>query len=135
MNAKSFILAGKATFTVTSRRTGVRFTYKVAKKKDSETGPWFVSVLTGPDNENHYKFFGTIFADGNYRYSMARAKVNLDAPSVLGWDWLWANIDNAEKLAAKCDICHCGKCGRCGRKLTVPASVESGFGPECINFV
>jgi len=24
------------------------------------------------------------------------------------------------------------RCGRCGRVLTVPESVESGFGPECI---
>jgi hypothetical protein len=26
---------------------------------------------------------------------------------------------------------HEGKCCRCGRKLTVPASIASGIGPEC----
>jgi hypothetical protein len=28
---------------------------------------------------------------------------------------------------------HEGRCGRCGRTLTVPESIDSGFGPECIN--
>src|SRR5882672_9405186 len=31
------------------------------------------------------------------------------------------------------EIWHSGSCGRCGRTLTVPESVLSGFGPECIN--
>jgi hypothetical protein len=29
-------------------------------------------------------------------------------------------------------IWHEGRCGRCGRRLTVPESIESGYGPECI---
>jgi hypothetical protein len=43
---------------------------------------------------------------------------------------LWAN--QGEEIAkAGFDVHHEGKCGRCGRKLTVPESVKSGFGPEC----
>ena len=35
----------------------------------------------------------------------------------------------------KADGWHEGRCGRCGRKLTVPESIEAGYGPECINLV
>lgn len=33
------------------------------------------------------------------------------------------------------EIWHEGKCGRCGRQLTVPESIESGFGPECVKMI
>jgi len=29
------------------------------------------------------------------------------------------------------EIWHEGRCGRCNRKLTVPASIALGIGPEC----
>jgi hypothetical protein len=29
-------------------------------------------------------------------------------------------------------VWHEGSCARCGKKLTVPESIESGFGPECV---
>jgi hypothetical protein len=32
-------------------------------------------------------------------------------------------------------VWHEGRCGRCGRKLTVPESIESGFGPECASIL
>jgi len=32
-------------------------------------------------------------------------------------------------------VFHEGACGRCGRTLTVPESIASGFGPECIRYV
>ncbi|MGQ4872128.1 MAG: DUF6011 domain-containing protein, partial [Candidatus Thorarchaeota archaeon] len=32
-------------------------------------------------------------------------------------------------LPEKVRIWHEGKCGRCGRRLTVPESIESGYGP------
>jgi hypothetical protein len=30
------------------------------------------------------------------------------------------------------EVWHEGKCGKCGRTLTVPSSIESGIGPECM---
>jgi hypothetical protein len=58
IDTKTFILAGDATFTVTSLATGTRFTYKVDLSKDKRR--YFVSVLTGPDNWTNYKYFATI---------------------------------------------------------------------------
>jgi hypothetical protein len=64
---------------------------------------------------------------------------------MVAWNWwsvlLMADEDFPdEKLAIKVrmnavEFWHEGKCGRCNRKLTVPSSIESGFGPECINHV
>ena len=46
-----FIFAGAAIFTLVSRRTGERRTFKVERaKKGGDTRPWFVSVLYGPNN-------------------------------------------------------------------------------------
>ena len=33
------------------------------------------------------------------------------------------------------EIYHDGRCGKCGRQLTVPASIETGFGPECVKML
>lgn len=133
-----FILAGNATFTAKSQRTGQRFTYKVKqadKREESETPLYFVSVLNGPDNWTNYQFFGTIKESTigkTFSFSSRSAKVGEDTPSVKGFKWLWKNV---EQLPDFMEIWHEGKCGRCGRKLTVPESIASGFGPECIGKV
>jgi len=123
---KQFALAGNATFTVTSKRTGTRFTFKVRKPKPE--APHFVKVLTGPDNENSYTFLGTIFPDGTFKHGQ-RSSIGPDAPSAVAFAWLWSHID--EDLSKAVEVHHEGRCCRCGRKLTVPESIESGIGPEC----
>ena len=95
--------------------------------------PWFVQLLTGSDNESDYTFFGTIFADGSFRLSR-KSPIGPDAPSVKGFDWIWRHLQ-AGNLPETVEVHHEGRCGRCGRALTVPESIESGFGPECINHI
>jgi hypothetical protein len=62
-DVKGYVLAGNSTFTVTSKRTGTRFTYRVRQADESRDGarPWFVSVLNGPDNEKNYAYIGVIW--------------------------------------------------------------------------
>jgi hypothetical protein len=127
IETKTFILGGNATFTVTSRKSGVRFTFKV--RQPSPDMPHFVKLLNGADNENSFEFFGTIFGAETFRHSR-KARITPDAPSAKAFDWLWRNINNPAQLA-QVDIHHEGKCCCCGRKLTVPASIELGVGPEC----
>ena len=55
--ALSFILAGNATFTLRSLRTGARYTYKVREAED-KPGVFFVKYLIGQDNENDYRYLG-----------------------------------------------------------------------------
>lgn len=147
-----FLTAGKAFFTLESKVSGTRYTFKVSTPKrdkmtdaqaaadtTKEVGPWFVSVLVGPDNWTNYKFFGTIFAPRTgeaghtFRYSMKSAKVGVDAPSVMAFTWFFNNLKRG--ALSQLNFWHAGKCGRCGRMLTVPTSIESGFGPECITKV
>ena len=49
---RAFALAGNATFTLVSERTGQRFTFRVRVSDDGRAH--FVSVLTGPDNGGDY---------------------------------------------------------------------------------
>ena len=128
---QQFALAGNARFTPRSKRTQTRFTFRV--RQPGEGKPWFVSLLTGQDNENDYSFFGTIFPDGSFRLSR-KSKISALAPSVAGFEWFWSHV-RAQRLPPQVEVHHEGRCGRCGRALTVPESIESGFGPECIHHV
>lgn len=131
--ARSFILAGKAFFTVRNPVTGNRFTYRVKAKKDKKGAPvcYFVAVLTGPDNNQSYTYLGTIFAkDGVYKQT-ANSKVAATAMSAKAFDWIWRRVGFKQELTHGAEIWHDGKCGCCGRRLTVPESIASGIGPVC----
>jgi hypothetical protein len=132
MDARRFILAGNATFTLTSARTGMRFTYKVRAKEVADGAPsvHFVSVLTGADNESDYTFLGTIFGGATFKHS-TKSRIGKDAPSAKAFAWSFPRIMGNALVEAS--VHHEGKCGRCGRKLTVPRSIEVGLGPECEN--
>jgi Family of unknown function (DUF6011) len=135
--AKNFMFAGKAIFTLVSKETGARFTFKVSHK-DAE-GPypekWFVSLLVGPDNWTNYRTFGQIVKeDGKFWFSMTqKAKsFNLtpETKSVRGFIYCFQHV-RAGLEPKGLEIWHAGKCGRCGRLLTVPSSIEMGLGPDC----
>jgi len=126
-NLSLFVFAGNSTFTVRSEKTGTRFTFKVRQPKP-ET-PHFVSLLSGPDNENDFCFLGSVFRDGTFRRSV-KSHVGETAPSMIAAKWVCERLAKGAELKG-CEIWHEGRCGRCGRKLTVPESIESGIGPEC----
>jgi hypothetical protein len=133
-NPLEFIKAGKAIFTVKNEETKNRFTYKVSKCKDKDI--WFVSVLTGSDNDNDYTYIGTVFGE---TFKLTKnSKLNKDAISVRAFHWVWYNMVKnnylGKDMPENVKIYHEGRCGRCGRTLTVPESIESGFGPECVKF-
>lgn len=124
---RPFVFGGNAVFTVVSKVSGSRFTFKVQASDDGRVH--FVKVLTGPDNESSYTYLGTIFADGAYRHGK-KSSVGYDAPSAKVARWFFTHLDDAVAMA-KCEVWHEGRCCRCGRRLTVPASIEAGIGPEC----
>lgn len=119
---KSYALAGKATVTLRSLKTGIRFTYRIKKHKTEDIH--FVGILTGPDNTASYQYLGTIFPDG-FRVTK-KSNIKADAPSAKAFDWFAKNMEHAAV-----EVWHEGACGRCGRKLTVPESIERGLGPTC----
>lgn len=126
----NFIFGGKAIFTIRNVDTGNRFTYKLNRKKggqDDSKDIIFVKVLSSPDNTSDYTFIGTIFGKSHYRHS-SKSRFGADCQSTKVMEWLIRNINS---LPDNIEVWHEGRCGRCGRKLTVPESLESGFGPEC----
>jgi hypothetical protein len=132
-NIKKFITGGNATFTIKSNVTGVRFTYKVkcARKYKNDPNKFlFVSVLTGNNNDSDYTYIGMI--KNNVFQLTKKSAFSLNAPSVMAFNWFSQHVF-CNTLPNTCEVYHEGRCGRCGRTLTVPESVESGFGPECIN--
>lgn len=124
-----FALAGHAIFTVQSKKTGTSFTFRILRgKKEPVKHLYFVSVLTGPSNEEDYTFLGTIFSETAYRRS-EKSAIGADAPSAKAFIWFWQCLQQGQ--FSSIEIAHAGKCARCGRTLTVMSSIRAGFGPEC----
>lgn len=132
---REFITAGNATFTIRSKVSQQRFTYKLIKPADSPQGPViFVRLLSGPDNEEAYRYMGTLYANCEnfyvYRHSH-KSSVSQNAASVAAFRYFMRVITLASWIPKELEVWHEGRCGRCGRKLTVPESLKSGLGPEC----
>jgi len=151
-----FLEAGRAILTVRSRTTGERFTFRFRRPTEEQNmsfnqrqpmiyqraeRPIWVSVLTGPDNESTYTMIGTLWPKaetGRYDWHHSR-KTNIApaAPSAIALRWLLGCLNRGatEKIFAQAEIWHEGRCARCGRRLTVPESIDTGFGPECAGIV
>jgi hypothetical protein len=140
---KRFIEAGNATVTVVSKKSQSRYTFRFSRPNEADTQlhnqpfatrPVWVSLLAGADNESAYSFMGTIFP-GRCLWEVrrsAKSKVGEEAPSWTAMQWFVESLyRHPERVLSHADVWHEGRCGRCGRKLTVPASINDGFGPEC----
>jgi hypothetical protein len=139
-DVRAFVLAGNATITLVSKKTGARYTYRVREvPADPGRAPGpvshFVHVLTDPDNERGYTYLGNVYTRASgVSYSHGRkSRIEPNAPSARGFNWLFDRVmDHGEAPeAADLEVWHEGRCGRCGRKLTVPESIARGIGPEC----
>ena len=132
-----FAMSGNATLTIVSKVTNARITFKF-RRPDAEPGkarPTWVSLTDPEDNEAQGPFLGTVWGEHG-TYSLRRSdkvKVSEDAPSarLLRWFLTVLNLSTS-KATEQAEFWHEGRCGRCGRLLTVPSSIESGLGPECI---
>jgi hypothetical protein len=130
---RTFVLAGDATFTLVSKRTGARRTFRVRETGDNVPTPVrrFVDLLVGPENTSDFHYLCFLHErDGT---------LNLK-PNKHGWgdeafralEWMVRRInERGEALLRDAEFWHEGRCGRCGRALTVPESIASGIGPVC----
>lgn len=128
----TYLMAGKVLFTVTNTATGKHFTFKIWKAKASVKFPgttYFVSVMTGPDNEASYSSLGMI-KSGKF-FSYGKAVIRPTALSFTAFAWLWERVSAEKALPATVVVQHSGCCGRCSRTLTTMLSVNRGIGPEC----
>lgn len=129
---RNFILGGKATITLESIVTGKWFTYNIKKLKKEIDSPYFVSVLTGNDNERSYCYMGIIYYSNNelvFKLTK-KSRITEDALSFKAFDFFFKLL-SMNKIHSDMNIYHSGKCGICGRKLTTVESLKNGLGPEC----
>jgi hypothetical protein len=137
-DVERFALAGNATLTIVSVKTGSRYTFKVKRPDDfnPDRPIWFVSMLRGPDNESDFSYLGNMRQRaGLYEYEEGKKCRSRSVSDVFMWFWRHVQLNPATRIMDDLEVWHEARCGRCNRKLTVPDSVASGFGPECINYV
>jgi len=126
----NYICGGHAVFTLVSRVTGVRYTYKCAHASNNASLS-FVSLLSGPDN---YRYIGCLFGRDTpkpvFRWTK-KSKASKDAKSVQAIYYLVEVLTHSEELPEAIEFWHKGACARCGRDLTDPQSIKVGMGPIC----
>jgi hypothetical protein len=137
VDSLAFMLAGNATMTFVSTKTGVRYTYRIKMADKQPMGPqspaYFVSLLSGPDNNSDYTYLGMIRMTSQDlpRFTLTRAsKMNEASTPVKAFRYVLNALASAS-MPVGVEVWHEGRCGRCGRKLTVPSSIAAGIGPDC----
>lgn len=128
---KTHILAGNSILTFKNNETGNYYTFKV--KKCQGKNLWFVSYLGGPDNDNDFRYLGIIIK-GGFRLT-GKSKCTKKSKVYIVFNWIFKTLKYGNGFPDNLDVWHEGICGRCGRRLTVPESIENGFGPVCMGKV
>lgn len=130
-DALAYIFGGNARVTLTSAVSGDHYTYRVAQKTndDGSVTPFFISVLTGPDNWANYSYIG-IVPDGDRTHLVPGKKGKPGTPSFVAFGWALKHLV-AGAIPESLTIQHEGRCCRCARLLTHPDSIALGIGPEC----
>lgn len=130
---RDFILAGRAVFTVSGAHS--RFTFRITRKEsDNPRYPdptFFVSVLTGGNNETAYTYMAILDPRTGGLTFTKGSKIGKDAPAAVALAWTLARVWAGRPLPEPAAIYAEGRCGRCGRPLTDPESILKSFGPEC----
>lgn len=154
------LLAGKSILTLKSHRTGDRMTFRFSRPDEERANeyamrrgtmaaatrgrPIWVSLYGGPEGDftnegnerRNWKMVATIWAGvgdlGEVTFAKSRkSPLPDDHVAVRTVAWIAAKLRSPEVLMEQAEWWHEGVCGRCGRRLTVPESIETGFGPEC----
>ena len=136
-----FALAGKATLTLVSKATGVRFTYQVKAKVEDDVKSetfFFVSLLTGPDNLNDYRYLGILTGGPGQAWKFRTTLKSVAGPnasSAKAFDYFTNHVLGRQgPLPSGLEVYHDGRCGHCHRTLTDPASIRRGIGPICAGY-
>lgn len=115
------VFDGDYTIDLGDRHRTFRLSTQSVEDEDFMPGRQLIAYLSGADNETDYTRFGHIDERGNLRIwkkHQDNTALVADAKS------FWAD-PHAENVVPAV------RCYRCGHKLTVPASVYNGLGPDC----
>jgi hypothetical protein len=125
-----FFKGGNALFTVGNNK-GEHYTFKIRKPK-GENKPYFVNLLTGPQNTSDFTYLGIYNPEQNRVFLTKKSRYNEESRPTKVIQWALKVIASGQELPKGYTIQHENKCCRCGRTLTTPESIENGIGPECI---
>jgi hypothetical protein len=143
------ILAGRSILTVQSHKTSNRFTFRFSRpdEEPDRKRPIWVSMYGGTGgylaqeaDRRAWTFLGTIWpphpndAAQRFNYTHSPKSPIWDSTTIEHRTVRWITYhlsSHVDQLMEDADWWHEGVCGRCGRRLTVPTSIETGFGPDC----
>ena len=123
----AFLFGGNATFTLVSLKSHMRYTFRLRNKKNGNV--FFLSTLTGPNNDDDYEYLGYVGPDIGPHLRAGKKGKPTDV-RFKALDWFLRHIMRAE-FPHDAEFWHAGRCGRCNRRLTDPVSIARGLGPEC----
>ena len=133
IQAYLFGCARSSIFTLVSKKTGSRFTFRF-RRVPNTSHRFFVDVLAGDDNEHDYRFVGTCNKRSRgraFKYSI-ESNIVADDLRVIAIEFFINRIHYDRPLdPAKIEFWCSGRCSQCGRLLTVPESLARGMGPKC----
>lgn len=130
-----FAFGGNCILTFKSLKTEKHFTYKITvpnSRKNTLNKFFSVYVLSGADNTSNYIYIGKINT-ATLLFEPYTIGKNKQGESVKGFEFVCSRLAKRNVFINFLEIYRSTKCCRCGRLLTTPESIESGFGPECIN--
>lgn len=126
---ESFILGGKAEFTILQDMGNVQARYRVVKSKDSKL--WF--IYSTEENQTSLSYQGFITKYDLSYSSMRYGKNSPRNPNKRSNRALLWVLQHAVKdaLPDGVHVIHHGKCSVCGRPLKDTTSLMYGVGPVC----
>jgi hypothetical protein len=127
-DAWNYITGGHGSFTLVSKKSGTRFTYKARWVTYPINTLCFIDVLTAPDT---YTYMGLLDTEKKNVRITRGSKVLWSAPSFKALTWVLGAIKRGGNLPDCVEFWHDGRCCKCGRQLTVPSSIAAGIGPVC----
>lgn len=134
----AFLKGGNATFTLVSKKTRARYTYRarqpLSRRHGSNDPAYFVEQLVGPDNDVDYRYLGVITNGMSFRPTKKSPH-----PSTVSMDairWFTGKLRQGDdSVFEQVEFWHSGRCSVCNRRLTDPDSIKIGIGPKCLTRV
>ena len=127
-----FFTAGRACFTVDNGKDGAKhkyYTFLIKRREFSKDKiRYFVFLLTSPDD---YSYLGQLNPSSLYCHTTKKSTLTPSSAPFKAINWALRLVKENITPPVRSLIIHEGRCARCGRKLTVPASIAAGFGPQC----
>jgi hypothetical protein len=131
--------AGRAVLTFRNTVKETHMTVKVKQATDKNDRKiklpiFFVFVSLLGDKETGYVFAATIFKDTMGIKLSKNVQEGTQLHKVVSF--IWNSIRNPQILKdKKVSLLHEGRCCRCAMPLTHPESINTGFGPDCLEYI